>query len=115
MNNDQTNTTDRATDFAEFLRRTRRSLVPHVVEYHTTDNRIVDAIRLLDNAADHIDSQKGRIEQLECQLAAAREDSARLDWLLNGGAVLIPNGSGHFTSKLHYKFDRSAIDAARSS
>ena len=92
---DQTNTTEQNTSFSKYLRKVRRSLVPHVVEYHTTDNRIVDAIRLLDNAADHIEAQQGRIDQLERDLAAARAelDKAREDGTSPPPRSVLPSSS----------------------
>jgi hypothetical protein len=45
----------------------------------------------------------------EAELAAER---ARLDWLMAGGVVLIPNGSGFYSSSLYHPVSRDGIDAA---
>lgn len=39
-------------------------------------------------------------------------DSAMLEYLLSGGEVYTPNGSGFYTSRLHYPVTRAAILAA---
>ena len=49
---------------ANHLRETRRALVPRVIEYRTTDARVVGAVRLLDPAADEIERLAGAVEIL---------------------------------------------------
>ena len=53
------------------------------------------------------------LEQAEAALAAAREDTARLDWLLARGYVIVPADAdmGNFAAAIYD--DRDAIDAAR--
>lgn len=46
---------DGSVDIVELLRATRRSVVPRLIEYRTTDRRVVDAVRLLDDAANEIE------------------------------------------------------------
>lgn len=41
--------------FHEHLRATRQAVCPKLIEYRTTDPRVVDAVRLLDPAADEIE------------------------------------------------------------
>jgi hypothetical protein len=50
-----------------------------------------------------------QVQLAEAKLAAER---ARLDWLMAGGVVLIPNGSGFYSSSLYHPVSRDGIDAA---
>ena len=49
----------------EHLRATRKTVCPDLVEYRTTDPRVVDAVRLLDPAADEIERLQTSVAQLK--------------------------------------------------
>lgn len=48
----------------EHLRATRLAVYPKLIEYRTTDPRVVDAVRLLDPAADEIERLSKTVEVL---------------------------------------------------
>lgn len=48
----------------DHLRETRKAVVPRIIEYRTTDPRVVDAVRLLDPAADEIERLTYTVETL---------------------------------------------------
>jgi len=48
----------------EHLRATRLAVCPKLIEYRTTDPRVVDAVRLLDPAADEIERLSKTVEVL---------------------------------------------------
>lgn len=64
----------------EHLRATRKAVYPAIIEYRTTDPRVVDAVRLLDPAADEI-------ERLLKTVAAIREHADKMAAALNAAAV----------------------------
>ena len=51
-------------------------------------------------------------QALDIAQAELKAERARLDWIMSGRVVLVPNGSGHYVSRLHYPVSRAAIDAA---
>ena len=46
------------------MRATRKSVYPALIEYRTTDARVVEAVRLLDPAADEIERLAKTVEML---------------------------------------------------
>ena len=48
--------------FSEHLRASRKTVCPAIIEYRTTDARVVDAVRLLDPAADEIERLSNAFE-----------------------------------------------------
>lgn len=48
----------------EHLRATRLAVCPKLIDYRTTDPRVVDAVRLLDPAADEIERLSKTVEVL---------------------------------------------------
>jgi multidrug resistance efflux pump len=80
----------------------------------------LDGIRALADRRNERDHSQDTTHQLVAALDQALDiaqaelatERARLDWLMAGRVVLVPNGSGHYVSRLHYPVSRAAIDAA---
>lgn len=77
----------------EHLRATRRALCPSVVEYRTTDPRVVDAVRMLDTVADEVERLQAAVEllthtgeRMAASLNAAARKSSGQDNTVDGYA-----------------------------
>ena len=74
----------------------------------TTSTPKTDAAQFIQHdMAAAVDADFSR--ELERELAAER---ARLDWLLSGNLVRVRRDSGTYSTCLHYRPDRAAVDRA---
>lgn len=90
----------------------------------TLVERLRDAWKSASENSLLISEAADRIEQLEAENAALREDAERLDWLLNHHDATICSGGAHGPFNVWFRYSnrvteeaktpRSAIDAARS-
>jgi hypothetical protein len=80
-------------NLSEHFRATRKAVVPKLIEYRTTDPRIVDAVRMLDVAADEIDRLQSAVvtlrkhgDKMAAALNAEAKRTSGRDNAVNGDA-----------------------------